>query len=109
MCKLDRDAVARALYELDPYVAPPEYLGCERVGVVQLVGGGAYSWEQALEADAAFGGLAFYEPLTAEAYRMADAALAVRDYPPRGAVGEFAIAWGGEPHGGPQLVLPLGR
>jgi hypothetical protein len=100
MCKLDRDAVARALYELDPYVAPPEYLGCERAGVVQLVGGGAYSWEQALEADAAFGALAFYRPLTAEAYRMADAALAaVAPVPARG-LGAMDAQ---------QQLLPLGR
>lgn len=75
MIELNRETIAKALYELDPYVAPQEYLGCEASGALQLVGGGVYTWEQAKEADAAFAAVSFYQPLTADAYRMADAAL----------------------------------
>lgn len=107
MTELNHETIAKALYELDPYVAPQEYLGCEATGALQLVGGGVYSWEQAKEADAAFAAVSFYQPLTAEAYRMADAALAVCDQPsltqrnavPIGETRHFAIHWGGgDPH-----------
>jgi hypothetical protein len=103
MANLTRDLLARAIYELHPYVAPQEYLGVmgtDGSGILQLVGGGPYTWAQAVEADAMFAGVSFYRPLTARAYRAADAVLcALRA---EAALASFA-------HPAQQQVLPAGR
>lgn len=67
-----REAIAKAIYELDPYYESGEY-----VDHMAVSPGGNLSWEQALARDAEFANVEYMLPVTKFAFDAADAVLAL--------------------------------
>jgi len=68
----DREEIARAAYEADPF-----YQDGETLEGFQVSPGGYLSWEQAKDWDAEFGDDPMFLPLTKTAYEIADRVLAL--------------------------------
>jgi hypothetical protein len=74
----ERERVAQAIYELDPYQESGEY-----VDGFAVSSGGTLSWEQALKRDAEFADVrGSLPPITKFAYDAADAALSALERAP---------------------------
>jgi len=69
----DREAVARLIYEADPFFEAGEF-----VDGFPVSPGGYLTWEQAQARDAEFSGDTLFKPILANAYGLADAILALQ-------------------------------
>jgi len=72
MNSLDREAIAKAIYETEPFYEPGEYVDGFAVSP-----GGDLSWEQAKDRDAEFGDDSMFCKITDFAYRAADRVIGV--------------------------------
>jgi hypothetical protein len=72
---IDREAIARAIYEVEPY-----FEAGETVDAFEVSPGGVLSWQEAKARDAEFGDDPLMGRITEFAYRCADAVLALSIY-----------------------------